>query len=427
MRGDTLNNTVKTLKEKYDNQEREENYLWSQLLKRKRLEQNRTLEEVSKGICSPSYLSKIENGQVDADAIYYKALFEKLDLKYEKVRQNRPIEIMPYLIKLYLLEQRDEVKAKIHEIATAKYYSESEMEQILLFNSLISDSLDEAKYYLTSLEVVRNTLTKEELWFITYCNALYLYKKNNFLEASEICKVLTGLTDVKEEYKVALYSLILEISFITLDIGKFFHYYELLNQLKLKNQLYTISLIHQMERIVLIAPSNYDYALKEMKRITECLKDNEVLVECYHLCLGIIYYCKGEYRLAYKTADVKNPSTRLTALMAAVVIKTKNFKECVSFEGIVKEKDYKNCTNPYYCFIEAAKFILEQYTADEMYYYYKNTLIPILHTMGLNYLKKLAIEEFTQLAIFLGRYKDSMKYLIECKPKKRLLQLIKNI
>ena len=167
-----MNNTVKTLKEKYDNQEREENYLWSQLLKRKRLEQNRTLEEVSKGICSPSYLSKIENGQVDADAIYYKALFEKLDLKYEKVRQNRPIEIMPYLIKLYLLEQRDEVKAKIHEIATAKYYSESEMEQILLFNSLISDSLDEAKYYLTSLEVVRNTLTKEELWFITYCNAL---------------------------------------------------------------------------------------------------------------------------------------------------------------------------------------------------------------------------------------------------------------
>ena len=102
---------------------------------------------------------------------------------------------------------------------------------------------------------------------------------------------------MKEEYKVALYSLILEISFITLDIGKFFHYYELLNQLKLKNQLYTISLIHQMERIVLIAPSNYDYALKEMKRITECLKDNEVLVECYHLCLGIIYYCKGEYRL----------------------------------------------------------------------------------------------------------------------------------
>ena len=79
-----MNNTVKTLKEKYDNQEREENYLWSQLLKRKRLEQNRTLEEVSKGICSPSYLSKIENGQVDADAIYYKALFEKLDLKYEK-------------------------------------------------------------------------------------------------------------------------------------------------------------------------------------------------------------------------------------------------------------------------------------------------------------------------------------------------------
>ena len=421
-----MNNTVRTLKEKFDNQEREENHIWSQLLKRKRLEQNRTLEEVAKGICSPSYLSKIENGQVDADEVYYRALFEKLDLKYEKVRQNRPLEIMPYLVKLALLEKNTVVKMKINEIVKEKYYSESEMEQILLFNSLISDSLDEAKYYLTSLDVIRNTLSKEELWFITYCNALYLYKRHNYLEANEICLVLTNLNNIREEYKVALYSLILEISFATVNIGSFFHFYELLNQIKLKSQLYTLSLIHQMERLVLIAPSNYDYALKEMKKLSECIKDNEVLIENYRLCLGLIYYCKGDYRLAYRAADLKNPTTKLIALMGAVVIKTKNFKECVSFEAIIKGKDYKNTTNPYYCFINAAKSILEQYTADDMYYYYKNTLIPILHTMGHNFLKKIAVEEFTQIAIFLGKYKDSMKYLIDCKPKKKLLQLMKS-
>ena len=36
----------------------------ARILKAKRLEQGKSLEEVSKGICSTSYLSRLENNQV---------------------------------------------------------------------------------------------------------------------------------------------------------------------------------------------------------------------------------------------------------------------------------------------------------------------------------------------------------------------------
>ena len=46
----------------------------SQFLKRKRLELGLKLEDLSEGVCSSSYLSRIENNVVEASETYYKAL-----------------------------------------------------------------------------------------------------------------------------------------------------------------------------------------------------------------------------------------------------------------------------------------------------------------------------------------------------------------
>ena len=74
-----IKNSLKTLQEKYGNIERSNSNSLAKFMKRRRLELNRTLEDVSRGVCSPSYLSKIENCQVDVDPYYFQSLFEKLD------------------------------------------------------------------------------------------------------------------------------------------------------------------------------------------------------------------------------------------------------------------------------------------------------------------------------------------------------------
>ena len=50
------------------------------LIKRKRKELNVTQDEISKGICSISYLSKIENNQIVPSDFYVREIMDKLDI-----------------------------------------------------------------------------------------------------------------------------------------------------------------------------------------------------------------------------------------------------------------------------------------------------------------------------------------------------------
>ena len=88
----TITNTLKT---KYQNAVRNDKAKLSKFLKRRRNELGKTLEEVSEGICSTSYLSKIENCQVEVDESYFSMLFEKLDLSYKDVVESRKVPVYP--------------------------------------------------------------------------------------------------------------------------------------------------------------------------------------------------------------------------------------------------------------------------------------------------------------------------------------------
>ena len=54
-------------------------------------------EEVASGVCSTSYLCRIENAQVEVDDLFFEHLFEKLEISYEDVKeQNKNNDIIKY-------------------------------------------------------------------------------------------------------------------------------------------------------------------------------------------------------------------------------------------------------------------------------------------------------------------------------------------
>ncbi|GIO27985.1 helix-turn-helix transcriptional regulator [Ornithinibacillus bavariensis] len=58
------------------------------LLKYYRTQKKKTQTDLCMGICTPSYLSRIENNLIEADDEIYSLLFERLDLSYEKIIQD---------------------------------------------------------------------------------------------------------------------------------------------------------------------------------------------------------------------------------------------------------------------------------------------------------------------------------------------------
>ena len=118
------------------------------LLKNKRIEQGRKLEDIASGICSTSYLSRIENNQVKLQDPYLRMLFEKLDINYDDLKKERQTNIFIELVKYQLLEQYDKYASKIESIIKSKCYLGIERDLILLYDNVLKGYDEETKFII---------------------------------------------------------------------------------------------------------------------------------------------------------------------------------------------------------------------------------------------------------------------------------------
>ena len=62
--------------------------IYAQIIKGERIRKHKTLEEVADGICSVSYLCKMENDVLTPPVNFMKTLFEKMELDYESISND---------------------------------------------------------------------------------------------------------------------------------------------------------------------------------------------------------------------------------------------------------------------------------------------------------------------------------------------------
>ena len=63
-----------------DTKDEKDYSIYTQIIKNERIKRNQTLESMAKGICSISYLSKMENNAIKPSEEYVKALLERVDV-----------------------------------------------------------------------------------------------------------------------------------------------------------------------------------------------------------------------------------------------------------------------------------------------------------------------------------------------------------
>ena len=72
--------------------EMEKHQQFGQMIKFFRQQKKMTQDDLAVGICTPSYLSRIENGLVAAEQVVYELLFERLSLNFEQYIQQEQAE-----------------------------------------------------------------------------------------------------------------------------------------------------------------------------------------------------------------------------------------------------------------------------------------------------------------------------------------------
>ncbi len=153
-------------------------------LKKTRKKQKRTQDDVADGICSISYLSKIENNQIIPSDHYVNEIMERLDISdeiYVKSKQHK--RYLSQMIEAYFYEQEDIMHQCYQEIESIKH--DKLINLVKLAYYVYFNDENQSSFVMMLEELVGN-MSNLELKFYLLLASHYYQKKNLYKTALEL-------------------------------------------------------------------------------------------------------------------------------------------------------------------------------------------------------------------------------------------------
>ncbi len=273
----------------------------AKILKAKRIENGMNLEDLCEGVCSISYLSRMENGYVKLQEPYVKKLFEKLDINYDDLKKSRQNNLFLDVIKKNLLNKNNDYKKLLDKIVTQNHYLDIEQELILLFDAIINKRYDEAEIAMESIDKARYIFSNNEKIFYMYLTTRYYLETMQTDLAYHQLKSLLFEKIEEEILYWSIFELKLSLSFITGDDFTYINDY--FKFIKDAPQAYFFKYfeIHKYKMTVLLSQDDYKESIRKMKIYYNELPENDRTSKLnYYYHLGLIYLTHQEYELILK-------------------------------------------------------------------------------------------------------------------------------
>jgi len=172
-------------------------------IKKKRKELNVTQDFISSGICSISYLSKIENNQIIPNKYYVKEIMNKLDVEKSFYQKNMDD-------KLYLNNLLKGIFYLDDSLVEKTYLEIKDIEHNLVINIVklgyyIHFHKEDENQYVMMLENLVTNMNDFELKIYLYLSSAYFIAKEKYKTALEIL-LLSNKLRISNEYLNALIS-----------------------------------------------------------------------------------------------------------------------------------------------------------------------------------------------------------------------------
>ena len=389
----------------YTGAKRDRNKL-AQILKRKRLELGLTLEKVSDGICSTSYLSKIENCLVDVDDLYYNLLFEKVHLKYADIIEHRLVPTNQEVLKWYLNNNLKLLQDYISHKMNDHTYSEIEVEQFVLFYNIINHNLSESEILFKKIALTESSLSTEENQFILFLKALYYLKSGMFYDFDKIINQFNKAEIIDKTLEVAFYDLFLDYYFLVNDAASFDYYLNQMNHTDFIVVFQRVTLKHNLQKMIFQSsqPNNFQ-KFSLMKDSIDA--NNQDLYQYYY-----VYYliATKRYKEGYEFIKEIKINSDLAPLYAIIVNDLNDLELKNQFLNLLIIKEQKMSAGWTRKIVDYYQAKFQNYNNSYLHNYLKSLLIykPLPITNSLLY--KHIENEYINLSYDLGHYKEIVKY-----------------
>lgn len=331
-----LKDKLNLIREKYGTNNDSKTESYARLLKRRRMEQRKTLEEVAAGVCSTSYLCRIENAQVEVDDQFFEHLFEKLEISYEEVKEQNKTNVLKELLKFYLQRDFNKMHNLGNKVVTSNVYSDIELKLVVLFLNILEERYEEARLIIIELERLTHILVGFELITYTFLSALLSYKINNIVSAFKLLRVLEGITYEDEILHEAVIDLTLSVYSIMDEDVLFieaYHTYKSFNTPRLSTNE---KIIHEFEYLLINGKNDYNQGVKKFNELCD-YEESDVLKEAYYYNLIKLNLFFNEYNKSFELLEKAPMTSKMICLLDYCINNCNNLIKAVSYIEMLRK------------------------------------------------------------------------------------------
>lgn len=306
----------------------------ARILKAKRLEQGKSLEDVSKGICSVSYLSRLENNQVKFQDPYLKMLFEKLEIDYDDLKMARKQHLFLDVIKKKLLGQTTQYKEMVNAIVGSNNFLDVERQLVTLYDTLMDNNYEEALLIMDHIDQCKFPFSNVERIFYMYLVVLYYYQTHQNNMAYRQIKVLKTYKIEDDVLKWSIFEISMQLHF---DFGHYCTYLcDYIRFIKEAPTTYFANLmkVHKLKIIYLKAKENPDKIVEKFQNYAlELNLSDDFIKENYYYHLSLIYLDNQKYETVLQTIGENILSPRI---VKSVLIALNNVENPNAYYHLIK-------------------------------------------------------------------------------------------
>lgn len=385
----------------------------ARILKSKRLEQGRNLEEVASGICSVSYLSRIENNQVKIQEPYLHMLFEKLKIDYNELKTSRNSDYCVEFLKKKLLNLEQIYDEMYIKIVNSNNYLDIEQHLIILYDDIINKKYHEAEILMEKIDHCQIKLSSLEQQFYQYVISLFYYETGQNKMSYRQLKTLVEDHICDEILYWCIFELYLNVLY---EIGKFNTYVKNVNyfiQNAGNNYFYLHKIKHHFMYLSLESKENYLNCIRQINEYYDQQKLVDVKIKKYYeLSLSMAYLYNQEYRKAYKILKTMDKNTKvITLLLICIINMNSNDIEINVINEITtyNVSDYEDLIRQLreYAILKNT----HSFNVVKLQVLIKNKIINLLNQYYNSFLYQEIVKETLSLSIRCSKYKEGCYFI----------------
>lgn len=235
----------------------------SLLLRTKRKQLNMTQEELAKGVCSISYLSKIENNLVEVSNFYIYKLMEKLNV----IDEYKKINDVNIDFKRFIITLANNDKQSILSYLENNNFEDQKSKLLILEYYFQTQDYINLRDLMLDCNMSKSSLVNDELLLFLYYSIKYRFIMGDFNDCVDLCRVALNVSYSNEYLKALTYNTILSIYFKLEMYDKYLSIKNNVNKLNYDLNLYNFILKRKIEK----------YYLKSTVKLEENINNLELL------------------------------------------------------------------------------------------------------------------------------------------------------